>query len=125
MNKERYERTITIGGVEYPACYTIAAYLYNLRAEEKEGSIASLDAAGKYERLINMGVKLINGAIARRNMETHGNEPLITADHVLLYASTDELDALVEAVGDIMAAGNQRAVKTEDEEFPTKKEGAE
>lgn len=126
MNTERYERTISIGGKEYPACYTVAAYLKRLKISEKEGGISSLPLSRQHEVLLEMAMLYINGAIAARNMRDKEHpQPLITMDEILYLTTEEELAELFDAVADITARGNTRDVKTDDEEDPAKKATAE
>lgn len=121
MNTERYERTIKIGGIKYPACYTVAAYLHNLKMDEQRGDITKLPSSEQHERILDMALHYINSAIVKRNMMEHKKDPLLTMDQILYLCEPEELMAIPDIVAEITTVGTGRMVRTQDEDEFAKK----
>lgn len=125
MDFSRYEIKIKVGGVEYPARYTVAAYLHNLKQREKYGDMTELPESTQQELLFKMATVYINGAIKARNICAPAPQPLLGDDDILYLALPDEIEGIFNAVAELTTLGNMRSVQTEDEVDPTKKAIAE
>lgn len=125
MDFSRYEIKIKVGGMAYPARYTVAAYLYNLKLREEYGDMTTLPESLQQELLFKMATVYINGAIKAHNIDATIPLPLMGEEDILYLAFPDEIEGIFNAVAELTTLGNMRSVQTEDEVDPTKKANAE
>ena len=123
MNTERFERTITIGGAEYPACYTMTSFMDNLRYDADHPGEDSVYKS--QDKIFYMAASYINGGLRLKNRKDGGKRPMITVEQILLEMDPAEYAALVETVGELTKLGNERQFRTMDEVDDAKKETTE
>lgn len=123
MNTERFVRTITIGGTKYPACYTMASFMDNLRYDEEHPGKNSIYKS--QDKIFYMAASYINGGLRLENRKDGGKGPMITVEQILLEMDPAEYTALVETVGELTRLGNERQFRTMDEVDDAKKERTE
>lgn len=123
MDNTEYNRTVKIGGVEYPIRKTTEAIIRFKKLTEARNLDALTDSE-RLEMILEMAKIYINCAIAAQNMEARINDKtvpvrdLITTEHLTLLCSDEELVDILNVMKDLR--DGMRKIKTEGEDAPKK-----